>query len=153
MLKKELNKIKSTNTMFTIENERLREKALPSILIVDDDADIRCLMKTCLEKDYYILEASNGIEAIKVLFERNEQKEDKPVNLIILDVMMPDMDGYEVIKNLKQDKATKNIPVVFFSAKTQKKEIEKGLSLGAKGYLTKPFNIGELPQKIRKFIS
>ena len=139
--------------MFTIENERLREKALPSILIVDDDADIRCLMKTCLEKDYYILEASNGIEAIKVLFERNEQKEDKPVNLIILDVMMPDMDGYEVIKNLKQDKATKNIPVVFFSAKTQKKEIEKGLSLGAKGYLTKPFNIGELPQKIRKFIS
>ena len=139
--------------MFTIENERLREKALPSILIVDDDADIRCLMKTCLEKDYYILEASNGIEAIKVLFERNEQKEDKPVNLIILDVMMPDMDGYEVIKNLKQDKATKNIPVVFFSAKTQKKEIEKGLSLGAKGYLSKPFNIGEFPQKIRKFIS
>ena len=153
MLKKELNKIKSTNTMLTIENERLREKALPHILIVDDDIDIRYLIKTCLEKDYYILEASNGTEAIKILFEKNEQKEDEPVNLIILDIMMPNMDGYEVIKILKRDKATKNIPVVFFSAKTQKKEIEKGLSLGARGYLTKPFNPEKFPQKIRKFIS
>ena len=118
-----------------------------TILLIDDDIDISKLTKIVLEgAGYKVTTTFRGKEGIR------KAKENK-IDLIILDVMMPDMDGYEVIKNLKQDKATKNIPVVFFSAKTQKKEIEKGLSLGAKGYLTKPFNIGELPQKIRKFIS
>ena len=118
-----------------------------TILLIDDEIDIRKLTKIVLEgAGYKVTTAFRGKRGIK------KAKKGK-IDLIILDVMMPDMDGYEVIKNLNQDKATKNIPVVFFSAKTQKKEIEKGLSLGARGYLTKPFDPEEFPQKIRKFIS
>jgi len=105
-----------------------------TILIMEDNEDINLLTKTTLAyKQYNVLSAFNGKEGIKMA-------NDNKIDLIILDVMMPDMDGYEVLQVLKSCNATKNIPVVFFSAKTQEEEIKRGLRLGAIKYFTKPFD-------------
>ncbi|MCD6318925.1 response regulator, partial [Candidatus Aerophobetes bacterium] len=89
-LKEELDEMRSANAMLKIEKDWLRERFLPSILIIDDDIDIRRLIKMYLEKDYYILESSSSAEAMGILTERSKKRgEAKPVDLIILDIMMP----------------------------------------------------------------
>ncbi|MCD6318924.1 response regulator [Candidatus Aerophobetes bacterium] len=116
------------------------------ILLIEDDADISILVKIALEAaGYKVINVFWGKEGI-------EKAKKNKVNLILLDTMMSDIDGYEVIKNLKLRKTTKDIPVVFLSAKTQEKDIKKALSLGAVGYLTKPFDPEKLPKQIEKFI-
>jgi len=151
--KKELNQIKSINDVLIIENERLREKALPSILIVDDDTDIRRIIKIYLERDYYILEASNSTEAIKILSERSEKKEgSKPVDLIILDIMMPGMDGYQFCKLIKNRHSYQNIPVVMCTAKNTRDDLEKAIKVKVDDYLLKPFSREYLLEKVEKWI-
>jgi len=116
------------------------------ILLIEDDADISILVKIALEAaGYKVINVFWGKEGIE------KAKKDK-VNLILLDTMMSDMDGYEVIKNLKLRKTTKDIPVVFLSAKTQEKDIKKALSLGAVGYLTKPFDPEKLSEEVEQFL-
>jgi len=116
------------------------------ILLIEDDPDISILVKIALKAGRYkVINVFLGKEGIE------KAKKDN-VDLILLDTIMPDMDGYEVIKDLKLNETTKNIPVVFFSAKTQEKDIKKALSLGAVGYLTKPFDLEKLPKQIEKFI-
>lgn len=101
---------------------------------MEDNEDINLLTKTALTyKGYNVLTAFNGKDGIKIACNNS-------IDLIILDVMMPDMDGYEVLSNLKNLDKTKDIPVVFFSAKTQEEEINKGIKLGAIKYFTKPFD-------------
>jgi len=114
------------------------------ILIVDDDQGITRLLKIELEQeDYDISVASDGAEGFEKI------KEAKP-DAIILDIMMPGMDGYEMLKILKADDETKNIPVVILSVKTHEKDIEKAKKLGAELYITKPFDSIELIKGIRK---
>jgi CheY-like chemotaxis protein len=118
------------------------------ILIVDDEEDIRGLIKKKLEQSKYeAITVSGGQEALNIC------KTNKP-DLILLDIAMPQMDGYETCEKLKQDKSTRDIPVLFLTAKDLEPEkiIERYNSLGACGYLTKPSTFKELLERIKKVI-
>ena len=115
------------------------------LMIVDDNPEIRTFLNNELLKDYYIVEAENG----KVAMERiNENKPD----LIISDVMMPEMDGFEFCKVLKSDLTTSHIPVILLTAKSTEESLIEGLETGADAYVAKPFNISVLEVRIRKLI-
>ena len=77
---------------------------------------------------------------------------EKPPDLIVLDIMMPKMDGYEVLRQLRKSDAAKQIPVIFLTAKGQKKDVLKGMELGAKDYVVKPYIFADLHGKIEKLI-
>ena len=113
------------------------------ILIVDDEIDTLLPLKRSLEvEDYIVVGASNGQEALI------KARTDIP-DLILLDLMMPEMDGYEVCAKLKKDELTKNIPVIILTAKDTVREKVKGLDIGADDYVTKPFHLNELKARIK----
>ena len=113
------------------------------ILIVDDEIDTLLPLKRSLEvEDYIVVGASNGKEAL--IKARTEIPD-----LILLDLMMPEMDGYEVCAKLKKDELTKNIPVIILTAKDTVREKVKGLDIGADDYVTKPFHLNELKARIK----
>lgn len=117
-----------------------------TILVIEDNEDINFLTKTTLNvKGYNVLSSLNGKDGIRLACNNK-------VDLIILDVMMPDMDGYEVLKELKNNSQTANIPVAFFSAKTQKEEISKGFELGAIKYIKKPFDPLDLIKEVENIL-
>ena len=104
------------------------------VLMVDDVPDNLSLLHDALdEHGYTVLAATNGEAALACA------RQGRP-DIVLLDAMMPGMDGFEVCKRLKADPATAAIPVIFLTAKAQASEIEEGLRLGAAGYLTKPFD-------------
>ncbi len=108
------------------------------ILVVDDERHIVRLVQVNLDRaGYEVLVAYDGIEALEKI------SEDKP-DMVILDVMMPRMDGFEVLKKLQADEDLKDIPVIMLTAKAQDADIFKGWSSGVSSYLTKPFNPREL---------
>ncbi|MCX5720183.1 MAG: response regulator [Nitrospirae bacterium] len=122
----------------------MREK----ILLVEDSKSLQQIYKTKLTyEQFHVLTADNGMEAIKIL------SQEKP-DLILLDLMMPLMDGYKVLQVVKTDPKLAHIPVLVFSAKGQSEEVEKALNLGAAGYVvkatTKP---NEVVERIRKILS
>ena len=111
---------------------------LPLILAVDDNANnIQFLGNLLMKQDYEIGIAMNGSEALIFV-------EQRLPDLILLDIMMPNMSGYEVCRHLKKSPLTKDIPVIFISAKVESEDIIKGLEVGAVDYVKKPFNITEL---------
>jgi DNA-binding response OmpR family regulator len=113
------------------------------ILVAEDERDIRELIGFSLGlADYEVVLARDGVEAVE---EAAEQKPD----LILLDVRMPRMSGYEACRRLKENPATSEIPVVFLSAKGQEKEIEEGLDSGALDYIVKPFAPDQLVDQVR----
>jgi len=103
-----------------------------TILVVDDTPDNLSLMSGLLKDDYKVKVANNGEKALKIA------AADPQPDLILLDIMMPGMDGYEVCQHLKGNPATMNIPVIFLTAKVEVEDEKKGLELGAVDYLTKP---------------
>ncbi len=103
-----------------------------TILVVDDTPDNLSLMSGLLKDDYKVKVANNGEKALKIA------AADPQPDLILLDIMMPGMDGYEVCQFLKKNPATVNIPVIFLTAKAEVEDEKKGLELGAVDYLTKP---------------
>jgi putative two-component system response regulator len=107
----------------------LKEKA--TILVVDDTPDNLALMSGLLKEKYYVKVASGGEKAIKIA------QSDNPPDLILLDIMMPEMDGYEVCRRLQQDPKTRNIPVIFLTAKSQPEDEAMGIGLGAVDYIIK----------------
>ncbi len=108
------------------------------ILIVDDTMENVQLLGGFLKKEgYQISMAQNGLQAL-------ESVKVVPPDLILLDIMMPEMDGYEICKRLKADPETKEIPIIFLTAKIETEDILKGFRLGAVDYLTKPYNMEEL---------
>jgi len=117
------------------------------ILIVDDEPNIIMTLEYSLKKkNYDILVARDGSEVISLL--------DSTIpDLVLLDIMMPEIDGYETLKYLKSKADFKNIKVVFLSAKTKKSDIEKGMEAGADGYITKPFTIKNIVKTIEELIN
>ncbi len=112
------------------------------ILVVDDDPDIVELIdETFSAKNYTVLKTDNGYSAISKA--RNEHPD-----IIILDLMLPRLDGYQTCKKLKEFSETKNIPVLIISAHTNKEMLLKLLALGIKNYLAKPFDINELIKRV-----
>lgn len=118
-----------------------------TILIVDDITTNIMLLKAVLGRaKYNILTASGGIEAL-------EQVENHTPDLILLDIMMPDMDGHQVLQRLKEMPAHQNIPVIFLTALHNPEDIVKGFKLGASDYIAKPFNHEELVTRVAHHIS
>ena len=118
----------------------------PLILIVDDTPkNIQVLSSILHDKGYNICISTSGIQALESL------KTEAP-DLILLDIQMPDMDGFEVCKALKSDPGTKNIPVIFLTAVIEHEKILQGFELGAVDYITKPFNISELTARVATHI-
>jgi len=122
-------------------------KKKKTILIADDMSLMRISLKLNLvNAGYDVILANDGREALKHasrLF---------PPDLIILDIRMPRMDGYEVIKRLRESDCTKDIPVIFLTASTEKKDIMKAIEFGGNDYVVKPYKFADLHEKIKKLI-
>lgn len=111
----------------------MKKKVEPKVLIVDDSPAHIEFLGGILVADYDILVASNDVEALKIA------QSDRP-DIILLDVLMPGMDGYEICRCLKRDKNTEDIPVIFITTKRDVQDETKGFSIGAVDYITKPFS-------------
>jgi CheY-like chemotaxis protein len=120
---------------------------MAKILIAEDERDIRDLIAFTLKfAGYDIVTANNGEEAVQLT------KQELP-DLVITDVRMPKMTGYEACKQIKADPATQHIPVVFLSAKGQEAEVQTGLDSGADEYLLKPFAPDQLTRKVADILA
>jgi len=122
-------------------------KGLPKkILVVDDNQDSRELVvKVLKNKGYKMIEAINGEEALE------KAVAEKP-DLILMDISIPDIDGYEVTRRLKAIEEFKDTPIVALTAHAMKGDRAKALEAGSEGYISKPINVRELPEQIRSFL-
>jgi signal transduction histidine kinase/DNA-binding response OmpR family regulator len=117
------------------------------VLLVEDNTDMRSFIKTLLtEEDFMVVEATNGRQGI------DRAKEIIP-DLIISDIMMPDVDGYRLCRELKQDIKTSHVPIILLSVKYTEPDITRGLETGADDYITKPFNMDILLTRVRNLIN
>jgi DNA-binding response OmpR family regulator len=116
---------------------------MQKILIVDDTpANVKSLLNALKNPDYKLFVATNGTNALEMIASN-------PPDLILLDIVMPIMDGYEVCKKLKADKATKNIPVIFITARDDNEDEELGFEMGAVDYITKPINLSTVQARVK----
>jgi CheY-like chemotaxis protein len=117
------------------------------ILVVDDDPVILRLLQVNFRLEGYDVEtASRGDEALRLAKERSP-------DIIVLDVMMPGIDGYEVCRNLKDDPATADAPVILLSARAQDADRDQGYALGVVAYVTKPFDPAQLVDVVRRSLT
>lgn len=120
---------------------------MKKVLVVDDDPYILMSMEFLMRKNGYdVMIARNGTEAMDFI---NSNKPD----LVLLDIMMPDVDGYSICEWIKSNEATKDIIVVFISAKTAEEDIKHGLSLGAALYINKPFSTRNLMTQVSSLLT
>ncbi|GAB3635864.1 hypothetical protein GCM10027422_14540 [Hymenobacter arcticus] len=118
----------------------------PAILLVDDEPNIVMSLEFLMRKNgYQVGIARNGTEALAALRET-------PYDLVLLDVMMPDVDGYQVCRQLRQNPARAATKVIFLSAKSQPADVQKGYEAGADLYIPKPFSTRQLMQKVRELL-
>jgi len=111
---------------------------MKKILVIEDDANIRESLVELLEmKSFELISAENGADGLKLA-------QDTLPDLIVCDVMMPGMNGYEVVEAIRKDSRMKNLPFIFLSAKAMEADIDYGKKLGANSYLTKPFRAQDL---------
>jgi CheY-like chemotaxis protein len=120
---------------------------IAKILIVDDDEDIRMVSEVVARRigQWEVVLAASGEEAL-------ERASEEQPDVILLDVMMPGMDGPATLEQLRRDSATAAIPVIFLTARAQSHEIERYLALGADGVIVKPFEAMTLPDRIRQIV-
>ncbi len=124
-----------------------RRPGFKVVLVVEDDASIRALVAKALQSKFDVFEAGDGLAASEML-----SRMPKP-DLLICDVMMPHVDGFTFVKMLKGDAALKALPIIFLTAKSAPSDVVKGIQLGAKYYLQKPFNVAELVDKATKILA
>jgi PleD family two-component response regulator len=117
-----------------------------NILVVDDTESNVDILVDALSDDYEVSVAMDGESALEIV-------EEEPPDLILLDIMMPDMDGYEVCEKLKSDSNTKAIPIIFLSGATDEASKEKGLALGAVDFITKPIEKNIVLSKLKEHLS
>lgn len=127
------------------ENKSIKEKS--TILAVDDTPDNLSLISDLLKDDYHVRVANGGERAIKIV------QSDNPPDLILLDIMMPNLDGYKVCEILKADKRTSHIPIIFLTAKTEIEDETRGFEIGAVDYITKPISPPILFARIKTHLS
>lgn len=109
-------------------------RTLPKLLVVDDDAVNRTLLQRMFANEFSVVCAANGLEALEVL-------EQETVDIVLLDLMMPGMDGFEVLSRIRQTPALNDLPVIIISAKSDNSDVVHGLELGAHDYIAKPIHI------------
>lgn len=128
-----------------IENQMSKDMQKKKVLIVDDDPDIVAVLSMSMhEKDYFVLNAYDGLQAISLT------KKEKP-DIVVLDLMLPEIDGFEVIKALKEDPETKDIPILVVTARTIEDRI-KAIKMGVEEYLIKPFTLRTLFEELDKIL-
>src|SRR5687768_17388575 len=115
---------------------------MKKIVIVDDEPNIVMSLEYTFKKNNFeVFIARDGQEALDIL-------KDVQPHIIILDIMMPNVDGYNTLEQIKKDERLKDMKVIFLSAKNKEKDIEKGLSLGANLYIIKPFSVKKLVEQV-----
>ncbi|MGK7369402.1 MAG: hybrid sensor histidine kinase/response regulator transcription factor, partial [Candidatus Halalkalibacterium sp. M3_1C_030] len=115
------------------------------VLIVEDNAEVRSFIREQLDDEYKIIEAANGVEGIKI-------SQDSIPDLIITDLMMPEMDGYQFSKKIRSNEKTSHIPVIMLTARAGLDSKIEGLEVGIDAYLTKPYHIRELKTRVKTLI-
>lgn len=121
--------------------EKIKEKI--KILVADDDKNVINIIKCSLPQDIFeIIEAANGKETLGMVFSGSP-------DILILDVMMPEMDGYKVCEELKEHDSTRDIPIIILSAKVSVEDKLKAMSMGISDYIVKPFDPRELEARIK----
>ena len=117
-----------------------------TVVLAEDDPDIQLVARLALKRaGFTVRVVGNGQEALDAIHQ-------EPPDVVLLDWMMPELDGPETCRRLKADPATAAIPIVFLTAKSQEAEIKRGLSLGAIGYVTKPFDALTLGQHVKDIV-
>ncbi len=116
------------------------------ILVADDEPNIRSLVSSMLGKDYTVLVAKDGQEAIDIA--RNQRPD-----LILMDIMMPNVDGYTACSRIKADQVTKGTPVVMLTALGQELNVKLAQEIGADEYITKPFTSLDLLNTVKRFLT
>lgn len=120
--------------------------SVPKILIVDDDPNILISLEFLMRKSGFdVLIARNGSEALELLHKHLPE-------VTLLDIMMPDVDGYEICKQVKKAKKFKDCSIVFVSAKTKEADIQMGYDAGADLYITKPFSTKQIVNKVKELL-
>jgi two-component system, OmpR family, alkaline phosphatase synthesis response regulator PhoP len=118
-----------------------------SVVLAEDEPDIQLVARLALKRaGFTVRVVTNGLAVLQAVSEARP-------DVILLDWMMPDMDGPETCRRLKADPATATIPVIFLTARSQEAEIKTGLALGAAGYITKPFDALTLGDRVRELLA
>ena len=136
---------KSADSLFSLEDLELHFGASKILHVDDEPKNLRVLVDVFKEDKYIQYVSLDGQDAL------SQAKEKRP-DLILLDVNMPGLDGFETFKKLQEDQVTKNIPVIFLTADTDLKRVVEGLEMGIVAYIRKPFEIDEFKAKIKKHI-
>tara|TARA_B100000809_G_scaffold43630_2_gene37910 strand:+ start:49078 stop:53193 length:4116 start_codon:yes stop_codon:yes gene_type:complete len=137
---------KNANITSEIDEEIEEEFSdIPTILIVEDNEDVRNFVKDIFKKNYTIYEAENGKIAIEIARKKN-------IDLIISDVMMPEMNGFELCENIKSTITTSHIPIILLTAKTADTHQKTGFKIGADAYITKPFDASILELRVHNLL-
>lgn len=120
---------------------------MTTLLLAEDDPDIQLVARTALRRaGFDVSLAANGAEALARVAEQRP-------DVVLLDWMMPQVDGLEACLRLKTNPVTQDIPVIFLTARSQEAEIKRGLQLGAIGYITKPFDALDLGRQVRELLA
>ncbi len=141
------NDVESLQT--NVVDDRLNEQSIAGqkiMLLVDDNADVRYFIKSHFSSTYQILEAKDGMEGWNIALRTIP-------NIIISDVLMPDMDGFEFCRRIRKDERTSHIPIILLTALGSREHEIEGLSLGADDYITKPFDLVILQTKVENILS
>ncbi|CAG0959666.1 Alkaline phosphatase synthesis transcriptional regulatory protein PhoP [Methanosarcinales archaeon] len=133
--------IGTTKVWFLKNEEGIVEEKI-KILVADDDKNVINIIRYSIGDQYEILEAANGKEALGMVFARSP-------DILVLDIMMPEMDGYMVCKELKEHDSTKNLPIIILSAKATVEDKLKAIGFGIDDYMIKPFDPRELEARIK----
>jgi DNA-binding response OmpR family regulator len=114
-----------------------------TILVADDEEDVRELVTYRLSRSgYEVIGAGDGLEALELATQ-------SPPDLMVLDVMMPKLDGYELTRRVRAEETLRSIPVILLTARSQESDVDRGFEVGADDYLRKPFNPDELVARVR----
>jgi DNA-binding response OmpR family regulator len=131
----------------TIRADGYRDSGLTRVLVIDDEAPIRLLCRVNLEAaGMEVREAGDGLAGL-------EAAREEPPDVILLDVMMPGMDGWQVLEALFEDPRTQDIPIVFLTARAELRDQARGLELGGVDYVTKPFNPIDLAPLVENLLA
>lgn len=132
--------------MVSLESEEKNENLdQNTLLIVEDNQDLRLFLSDSLKKEYHIFSAVDGLHALSILKKEH-------IDMVITDIMMPNMDGIELCHAIKSDIKISHIPVIMLTAKNDIEHIKKGLTEGADDYIAKPFNLDILKLRINKIL-